>query len=634
MQEQLTAWTDEADLLRRAAPPRADWFPVPRQADSMQPLVWLLALVPILFVIVRSPWTEPAARWGLRSLKLLSADGWNDFLDPGDITPDGALSYEPPLMTWCTAGAIWCAGSSQPLAVIFPAAVCVFLMVAVGYQFARALGGPWLGLLTALLLATHPVTQQLVQQPTAGTMGLAMAMATLWCLYCHLESATAVWSRWLWLGGFTWGLCLISNAPLAVLCLLVVCLYQLFIPKSGVTGRRIIPLNRKSTWVDWRQWKGLLIWCSIGILVGGWWPLMMGALHGPDFWSVWSGMTSRAPAPSLLPSEVELWLEGSHAWFPPGILPLLSGFVFLGLYRMVRIVFFNEEPSQRRGQSYLMILTLVTGIMWMLSLSGHDWNLFQWHLWTAFLLVPLCILAGSGFLEIGERQAGFGATLAAYALGVVVAVWQYYGMWFEPTRTSHHTTLIVSLVMLFACCFWLTQRFIHGDENRQRWLIQAGIWGLLIAHCLWGINFLSTGPWIKSSEAEQPLLQFWSDLRTWRADQPASIAGDELILITAHPPSSRLHYIVQSVWPRRTLQFATNWSGLNVPRRGQSRIVVTYGKREVMRPSSPGQSTGPIPIIPPRIYHQAELTAYELKEQAGDAAVPNPAPPELLTNAK
>lgn len=615
MQEQLTVWNDEADLLRRAAPPRAEWFPVPQRADSMQPLVWLLALIPILFVIVRSPWTEGAARWGLRSIKLLSADEWSEFLDPGDVAADGALNYEPPLMTWCTTGAIWCAGSSQPLAVIFPAAVCVFLIVAVGYQLARAIGGPWMGLLTAVLLATHPITQQLVQQPTAGTMGLATALTTLWCLFCHLESGPAVGSPWLWLGSFTWGLCLMSNGPLAVVCLLVVGLYQAFAPKLGVTGRRIIPLNRKAGWVDWRQWKALLIWCSIGLLVGGWWPLMMGTLHGAEFWSVWTGMTSRAPATQMLHYEIAM--------------PLLSGFVLLGLYRLIRIVFFNEEPSQRRGQCFLMFLILVSGSMWIMSEAGHDWNLFQRQLWTAFLLFPLAIVAAGGFLEIGERQVGFRLTLFAYALGVLIAIWPYFRAQVEVDRAPGflvtRVALILGMGLLFGLCFWLTQRFIHGDENRQRWLVQGGIWGLLIAHCVWGVNDLSVGPLVLDSVDERPLLQFWSDLRTWRTDQPSSSAGDELILVAARTPSSRLHYIVQSVWPRRTLKFSRNWDGLLAARRGtKSRIVITYGKREVIRPNTPGQTSAPVPIVPPRIYDQAELTAYELKDEGEEIAMPNP----------
>lgn len=627
MQEQLTVWNDEADLLRRAAAPRVEWFPVPKRADAMQPLVWLLALVPILFVLVRSPWSEDAARWGLRSLKLISADEWGQFLDPGDITPDGALRYEPPLMTWCTAGSIWCAGSSQPLAVIFPAVVCVFLLIIVAYEMTRALGGPWLGLLTAMLLATHPITQQLVQHPTATTMGLSMSVVSLWGMLRHLEHGPAVWSRWLLLGSIAWGLCLLSSGPLAIITLLIIVIFLATVPKCGVTGKRMVLLNRKAACIDWRQWKSLLVWCALGCVVGGWWPLMMGSLHGTNFWSSWFGLAVKSVAQPETASEVEGWSEGFKIWFrhSADLMPLLSGFVLLGLYRLIRIEFFNEEPGQLRSQHFLMVLTMVAGSMWALSFVGLEWQLFHRSIWKAFLLVPLAILTAGGLQEIGERQAGFGMALAAYGLGVLVAVWRYRGLWLDASKFSHQLALIAGLGILFGCCFWLTRNYIHGNESRQRWLVQGGIWGLLIAHCVWGINYLSSGPLMAEHAEEQSLLQFWSDLRTWRIEQPPAAPNDELILLTTEPPSSRLQYIVHSVWPRRTLRFAASWDGLTQPRSGvNSRIVVTYGKRELVRPNAQGESAAQAPIVPPRIYLKAELTAFELKSTPADPGYPNP----------
>ena len=616
MQEQLTVWNDEADLLRRAVAPQAEWFPVPQRAAAMQPLVWLLALVPILLAGVRAPWTEDAARWGLRSLKLLSADEWAEFLDPGDIVFQGALAYEPPLMTWLTAASIWCAGPSQPSAVIFPAALCVFLIVVVSFELARTLGEEWLGLLTAVLVATHPMTQQLVQQPTAATMGLTMSLLTLWSLLCHAENGGATWSRWLLLGSLCWGLCLMSSGPMSVVTLIIVTLYLATAPKGSVGGRRIVPLNRKAGCTDWRQWKSLFIWMSLGILFGGWWPLMMASLHGNEFWPIWLGLFNRSGPAAPLTPEVHHGLESSTA----AILPLLSGFVLLGMYRMQRIVFRNAEPLRRRSQHFLLIWTAVAVSLWLLSIISSEVALFQRTLWTAFLLIPLSILAAGGLLEIGERRAGFGATLAAYALGVIVAVWRYRGAWLDVSKLSHQFALVGALMIVFGSSLWLTMRFIHGHESRQRWLVQGGIWSLLIAHCVWGTTCLAVGPLAAKNSRELPLLQFWTDLRTWRVDQPQQAPGGELILMTPQIPSSRLHYLVQSVWPRRMLKLATGWETVSPRHPGSpSRIIVTYGKREMIRPSKPGDSTALVPIVPPRLYQQAdhqqgELSAYDLRD--------------------
>lgn len=618
MPEQLAIWTDEADLLRRAVAPQVEWFPVPRRAAAMQPLVWLLALVPILFAGVRAPWTEDAARWGLRALKLMTADEWGEFLDPGDAIPNGDLEFEPPLMTWLTAASMFCAGPSQPSAVIFPAAISVFLIVVVAYELARHIGGAWLGLLATLLMATHPITQQLVQQPTAATMGLTTSLLTFCCLQRHFDTRTATWSRWVLLGGLSWGLCLMSSGPLSLVTVAIATIYLATAPRTGTGSRRIVPLNRKAGYAEWRQWKSFILWIAIGILVGGWWGLMMGSVHGSEFWAVWLGLITRSSPTPLVPADVENWMEGSKIWFrhSAALLPLLSGFVLLGTYRMFRIVFRNEEPLQRRGQHFLLIWTATAFIMWCLSVANIELTMFQRALWTAFLLVPLTILAAGGLLEIGERRAGFGSTLAAYSFGVMIAVWRYRGAWLDASKLSHQFALIAGLAVLFGVSLWLTLRFIHGYESRQRWLVQAGIWGLLIAHCAWGANFLSTGPLAAHSAQEQPLLQFWSDLRTWRFGQPQQPpAGGDLILMTTRPPSSRLQYVVQSIWTHRTLKFARGWDSVTPRRTGSpSRIIVTYGKRELIRPSKPGDSTELVPIVPSRIYDQGELTAYDLRD--------------------
>jgi hypothetical protein len=614
MQEQLVIWNEESELLRRAAAPQIEWFPVPRHAAALRPLMWLAACVPILIALLQTPWSEESAQWGLRSLRLLSASEWSEFLDPGDATPDGPLQQESPLMTWISAGTFSVLGPPHLVSVVLPSIVCVFAYVMVSYGVAFWLGGAWLGLLTAILVATHPVTQHLVHLPTSMTLGLLCSAVSLWCFQRHLDSKLTVWSDRLLMGSVALGGCFLSSGPLMVVTLLICALYVVSVPKCG-TLRRMVPLNRKAGCADWRLWKSFFVWLALGVLVGGWWPLMMSLLHGSEFWTVWLGLIAEPPSPMNLVDSIDEWADRFKFWFraTAALMPLMSGFVALGGYRMWRIVWKNQEPAQRRAQYFLMLWTIVAVVLWQLSMFGFDLTFLRRSTWTGFVVLPISMLAAGGLLEIGERRANFSTALAAYGAGVAVAVWRYRGVWLDVSKFWNQFALVVGLAALFGACFWLTFRFIYGHELRQRGLVRGGIWGLLLVHCAWGINLLPLSLEPRVSSGQQPLLQFWRDLRDWRAKHPdAAHDTGELVLLTSDK-SQRLQFVVQSVWPRRDFKRVASWDAITpqLPNAG-SRVIVTYGSQDLLLPSASTAQAPIVPIIASRIYREGELTAYEL----------------------
>lgn len=615
MQEQLVVWNEEAELLRRAAAPRIEWFPVSRHAAALQPLIWLLACVPILVALLQTPWSEESAQWGLRSLRLLTATTWGEFLDPGDSLPDGPLNMEPPLMTWISAGTLYCLGPSHLASVILPAVICVFGYVIVAYSISYSLGGAWLGLLTAILVATHRYTHHLVHLPTSTTLGLLCSSISLWSFQRHIDGKATVWSGWLLMGGMALGCCFLSNGPLTLATLFISALYVSTVPKCGTLLRRIVPLNRKAGCADWRSWKSFTIWVTLGILIGGWWPIMMSVLHGSAFWTVWLALIAEPQSVLVQIDRVDDWAEQSKIWFraTAELMPLMSGFVVLGCFRIWRIVWKNQEPAQRRAQYFLMLWSIVAVVLWQFSLLGLDLLFLKRSTWTGFLVLPASMLAAGGLLEIGERRAGFGAALNAYGFGVFITVWRYRGLWLDVSKFWNQFALVAWLAVLFGLCFWLTFRFIFGHELRQRGLVRVGIWSLLLIHCAWGIELLPLSLEPRSPSGQQPLLQFWTDLRNWRAKHSESGSSTgELVLMTSDR-SQRLQYVVQSVWPHRSFKRVSSWDAIppQIPNSG-SRVIVTYGSQDLLLPSASTSQSPLVPIIASRIYREGELTAYEL----------------------
>jgi hypothetical protein len=616
MQEQLVVWNEDAELLRRAATPRIEWFPAPRLAAALRPLVWLLACVPILAALLQTPWSEESAQWGLRSLRLLSVSDWGGFLDPGDSVPDGSLQMECPLMTWASAATMSTLGPSHLASVILPSVVCVFIYVVVSYAIAAWLGGAWLGMLTAILIAAHPQTQHLVHLPTCVTLGLLCSTISLWCFQRHIDGKTTVWSGWLLAGSVALGCCFLSNGPLTLVTLFISVVYVTSVPKCATLLRRMVPLNRKAGCSDWRSWKSFLVWLGLGLLVGGWWPLMMGLLHGSEFWTAWFALISDVPG-NLLPSrQIDGWAERSKLWFraTAALMPLMTGFVALGVHRMWRIVWKNQEPAQRRAQHFLMLWSGVAFALWQLSLFDFGPVFLNPSVWTSFVVLPVSMLAAGGILEIGERQAGFLSALAACSLGLVVAVWRYRGLWVDASQFWGQFALVSGIAIIFGVSAWLTMRFIYGNELRQRTLIRSGIWALLLIHASFGLNLVRLSHKPHVSERQQPLLQFWTDLRKWRARHPDMLHDvGELVLMTSDK-SLRLQYVVQSVWPRRDFKRVSSWDAIP-PRQSQagSRVIVTYGSQDLLLPTSSTATAPLVPIISSRIYRDGELTAYEMR---------------------
>lgn len=617
MLEKLAVWTDDSELLHRASAPQREWYPRSSHAGALQPLAWLVALLPIAISYIRLPWTDAAAQWGLRGLGLLSTYNWSDYLNPAAKLTGDNLSIQPPLMTWLTAIGMTLLGPDHPWVVVLISNLCAFSIVILSLYLARDLGGAWQAVLTCIFVATHPVMPYLAQSPTASTLALTGSLLTIWSFYRHLETRAIVWSRWMWPAVLGLAAMLLTNGALAAVTILILFTFVLISPRLETGTRRIMPVTRRTGHAYWRETKSLFVCLAAGVTLGGWWAGLMFLQYSREFLAPWLGITSEATSTLYLHASDLPWYE-LRTWFrlTGALLPLMSGFMVLGGYRLVRIVFREPASNLLRPHVFLLVWTSISILVWGLSLVRIQGMSLDRFVWTVLMIIPLSLLAAEGFNEIGERRAGFTTVLAVFAFGILVLISRFRALLLDPAEFTHQLILALLLCVVFSLLFWLAFRFIWGHEIRQTLVVRWGTWTLILCHCLWNLSGISHRQWMESSEPERALLQFWQDLRMWKAANPLSPdAPGDVILMTNAKPTDRLQYVVQSLWPRREFHQVQNWESMTrwVPTAGP-RLLVVYGERQMIRPSSPGDSSTLAPVVPPRIYRRGELSAYEWKK--------------------
>ncbi len=378
------AWTPPTRPLVRPAPRSAMFFP----------LVVLVAVLPGLYALRNYDMNPPGPWWGLRGLVVLEGRAWDQVPAALGMGPEAeanafrAVAMQPPLYAWLEAAALLFSPDRAPMATVLPSYVAGALAVILVYLHGRLWGGPGLGLTAALLVGFNRDLLHQMQQASPTTLGLAGALLALlaYAKHHHLDGAGMArrrGRRLAALGGLALGISLLSVRGMALFCVPVALLHQIYLGADPAPG------GRRGRW--WRGhpslWAGAIA-LGLGLAIAAPWHASMIAAHG----------TAAARA---------LWGPadpGSTAWpgLLRGLLDLTPATLPLGLFgawRAVRLAL-TSEPDDRHaaGGAFWTLWLAVAAILPVTWPEGPRPAL------TLFLMVPLNLLAARTMIDLAGRR--------------------------------------------------------------------------------------------------------------------------------------------------------------------------------------------------------------------------------------
>src|SRR5262249_36902947 len=115
-----------------------------------------------------------------------------------------SIAYQPPLYVWLASLVLSQSADRDPLATILPSYAAGAAVVILVYLHGKLWRGPGLGLVAAVLTGFNRHLLIQMQHATPTTLGLAGALAVLYCYGRHLRATVEVSRSWCWGGPAFW----------------------------------------------------------------------------------------------------------------------------------------------------------------------------------------------------------------------------------------------------------------------------------------------------------------------------------------------------------------------------------------------------------------------------------------------
>ncbi|MFQ5730950.1 MAG: ArnT family glycosyltransferase [Planctomycetaceae bacterium] len=276
---------DDTAILRIALHRPDPLLRVVGRARALQPLIAVLAVLPVLVVVQRGGLTDSGAVWGLRALDVLESQTPAEFLAPGRTERTRALSLQPPAASWLTAGVVRLVGTkrlqSALLVSLLAAAGCVWWTFRLFHRMVGARAGFW----AAVLFASHGGVFSIAgsASPTAPALLLVLMTFNAWLR--HLRARDALVTLPLLMAGIAMGLCVLTGGLMAFACLAVLLLHPavgwLLEQFAARSAGRVQPLGRS-------VFAGAVLLMT-AFCVSGWWFGVSGGGSGPPGYRVTTG---------------------------------------------------------------------------------------------------------------------------------------------------------------------------------------------------------------------------------------------------------------------------------------------------------------------------------------------------------
>lgn len=507
------AFVEDRQLVELSGSPKRSLFTVLNRAETMTPLIVLLALIPPLYVLVNRTLTPLDAVWGLKALAIATADsaaGWLDPSMPGGVESDVPLKWQPPLSSWLVAGIMQRTGTERPLAIVLASLLATAALIFFVFGLADRLRGPQFAWWTTCLVAMHGPILQSAQTPAPVALTLALAVGACWGFTAHRQDSKRLFSMPLVGAGVSWGLCLLAGGPVALVLLAVLLIYVLAVARDSKPHKKQNGTRSRKGWKGRPALQSLGIMTAIGLVGGGWWGIWLTFRHGAPFVKAWfSGAVSLGDqTASDLGGVEQLLFDASQMG------GALLGLTVLGVWAAIQILK-NAEASQERPGLVLVLSWMgLAGFVWLgLRANSHQTGGFA-VVWRGFCLVPQTMLAALAIEQIGRRRIGYFGVLfgLVITLGLLSLVPVEVGfglgnnmetLWpslfpglnseFSPDASWAGRVLlgIVILGAVGAPACWILGRLLRNNDFRQRLFLGASLAILVTLHGIlgfWGVR--------------------------------------------------------------------------------------------------------------------------------------------------
>ena len=574
---------NDADLLRAVASPRQQLFTTLNRVSAFAPLIVVCCILPAFQLLTNPGLNELASMWGLRSLAVANSTTIESILEPGINETGQPLIFQPPAVGWLNGFVVWLIGPSHPLSSSLVSLIATGAAIWLVTRCAWRIGGANTALISALLMCSHPQVLESAIVPTNCAFGLCLMLASMFSFQRYLEQGQSLVSWNLFNSGVLFGVSLLAIGPIAFSVPLIFFLLGLISPPRP---RSINELTNNTRVLGSPALGSILILVVVGLLVGGWWEVMMLKQYGNSFSRAW---WTCLPKECLEPGESDwrtdvcpLLHQSWREWLSQSA--MLLGWLLVGVHRCWQESRNSSVALSRRSYEYLLLWWSVLFVGRMIVEVTGAMTVTNTLVWNIALLAPTILLAALGIGSLIERKVSSHteSLLIVLVAGLIVSrlTMSYASGLIGAVPTA--TMLVFGPLLASAMSFTNTGWSEAGWRQLLRFTVYASLLGCLSA----GLDTRN-----HPSDDVHRMAVLKSRLELLPEVQRISL------IASREPIPVALMYILRSRWPQAELVTSEGWdAGLTAAmdkerQMPQSRfLVLEWTRRDIRVSADTGQA--------------------------------------------
>ena len=653
---------DDRYLLELATAPAQRLFPVLDRTAALRPLLALLAVFPVMVAVVNRSFSPIDAEWGLRALEVREAfagDGMifeRELLGPDQSLDESRLNWQPPLVSWLTAGIMQLTGYTEPWIVVLVSAFATVGLVLATFALARVLWNDRVAWWSAVIMALHGPFLMMSQAANPIALPMLCCVGTFWGVVRHLKNRPRLMSWPLLTAGVALGGCLLSGGPLGIAVLVPIALYWFHWNQDVSLERKRagLPPKRRARNVTLSA-LGLMVLISLS--VGGWWSIWMTLYHGGDFVGQW--LTGPSVSRIHNASTNTDGLLYRLLWSNVQVFAAFSAFVLVGVclagMRLVRRVGF--VVGRRPPAAFLLSWFVFGWILRSICLASGRVSLETRQLWQSFTLLAGILLAACAVEAVTQRrlatflvvtmtlatvlllmtvppQLGFTRSPLAFARGIeaesvdgpmaldeidsidddlVEKRQRDLILSFSQIRQKVPRAIVIWLALCVSCVgvvgLWRLRQFLDRHDQRHRLVL------IICLIIIFALDAVVSYRGIQNRRLEDDVLAMV------RRDFESIESVEQWSVLASQPIPPSLSYTIRSVWPSGRQILMNSWDDVLIDslaknKNGLRETVIIEWKEHTTRPVALRMPNVRIREVgQPRFLWKKRLRAYYIVEE-------------------